>query len=102
MALFHRGCILLVFAGRAAQAQLRQGSEPRARRPAAEHPVYAGHGFLIRAALRRPAHRGGRKLNKISLVLAAVALLASSNLPAANELKVGFVSTERVFREAAP
>ena len=41
-------------------------------------------------------------MNKISLVLAAAALLASSNLPAANELKVGFVSTERVFREAAP
>ena len=31
-------------------------------------------------------------MKKISLVLAAVALLASANLPAANELKVGFVS----------
>lgn len=41
-------------------------------------------------------------MNKISLVLAAVALLASPVLHAANELKVGFVSTERVFREAAP
>lgn len=42
------------------------------------------------------------KLNKISLVLAAAVLLASPNLLAANELKIGFVSTERVFREAAP
>ena len=45
---------------------------------------------------------GELKLKKVSLVLAAAALLASSNLQAANELKVGFVSTERVFREAAP
>lgn len=41
-------------------------------------------------------------MNKISLVLAAAVLLASPNLLAANELKIGFVSTERVFREAAP
>lgn len=41
-------------------------------------------------------------MNKISLAIAAVALLASSNVPAASELKIGFVSTERVFREAAP
>lgn len=41
-------------------------------------------------------------MNKISLVLAAAALMASSGLQAANELKIGFVSTERVFREAAP
>ena len=41
-------------------------------------------------------------MNKISLVLAAAALLASSNLPAAAELKIGFVNTERIFREAAP
>jgi len=41
-------------------------------------------------------------VNKIRVVLAAAALMASSGLQAANELKVGFVSTERVFREAAP
>lgn len=41
-------------------------------------------------------------MKKISLVLAAVALLASSNFPAAAELKIGFVKTDRVFREAAP
>jgi outer membrane protein len=41
-------------------------------------------------------------LNKISLVLAAAALMASSNLVAAAELKVGFVKLERLFKEAAP
>jgi len=41
-------------------------------------------------------------LNKISLAIAAVALLASSNVPAAGELKIGFIKTDRVFREAAP
>jgi len=41
-------------------------------------------------------------LKKFSLVLAAAALLASSNLPVAAELKIGFVKTDRVFREAAP
>jgi outer membrane protein len=39
---------------------------------------------------------------KISLVLAAAALLASSNFSVAAELKIGFVKTDRVFREAAP
>ena len=41
-------------------------------------------------------------MNKISLMLAAVALLASSNLYAASELKIGFVKTDKVFKEAAP
>jgi outer membrane protein len=41
-------------------------------------------------------------LNKFSLVLAAAALMASSNLVAAAELKVGFVKLERLFKEAAP
>ena len=41
-------------------------------------------------------------MNKISLVIAVVALLASSNVPAAGELKIGFIKTDRVFREAAP
>jgi outer membrane protein len=41
-------------------------------------------------------------LNKISLMLAAAALMASSNLVAAAELKVGFVKLERLFKEAAP
>lgn len=41
-------------------------------------------------------------MNKISLMLAVVALLASPHVLAANDLKIGFVSTERVFREAAP
>ncbi|MGH8678478.1 MAG: OmpH family outer membrane protein, partial [Burkholderiales bacterium] len=41
-------------------------------------------------------------MNKISLALAAAALFASSMAVAAQDLKIGFVSTERVFREAAP
>jgi outer membrane protein len=41
-------------------------------------------------------------LNKISLMLAAAALMASSNLVAAAELKIGFVKLERLFKEAAP
>ena len=41
-------------------------------------------------------------MNKISLVLAAAALMASANLAHAVELKVGFVKLERLFKEAAP
>ena len=41
-------------------------------------------------------------MNKISLILAAAALMASSNLVAAADLKVGFVKLERLFKEAAP
>lgn len=41
-------------------------------------------------------------MNKFSLVLAAAALMASSNLAAAADLKVGFVKLERLFKEAAP
>jgi len=41
-------------------------------------------------------------LNKISLVLAAAALMASSHLVAAADFKVGFVKLERLFKEAAP
>jgi len=41
-------------------------------------------------------------LNKISLMLAAAALMASSHLVAAADLKVGFVKLERLFKEAAP
>jgi outer membrane protein len=41
-------------------------------------------------------------LKKFSLVLAAAALMASSNLVSAAELKVGFVKLERLFKEAAP
>lgn len=41
-------------------------------------------------------------MNKISLVLAAAALMASSNLVAAADLKIGFVKLERLFKEAAP
>ena len=42
------------------------------------------------------------KLNKISLVLAAAALMASASLVSAADLKVGFVKLERLFKEAAP
>jgi len=41
-------------------------------------------------------------LNKISLVLAAAALMANASLVTAAELKVGFVKLERLFKEAAP
>ena len=41
-------------------------------------------------------------MNKFSLVLAAAALMAGSNLVAAADLKVGFVKLERLFKEAAP
>ncbi len=41
-------------------------------------------------------------MNKISLMLAAAALMASSHLVAAADLKVGFVKLERLFKEAAP
>jgi outer membrane protein len=41
-------------------------------------------------------------LNKISVVLAAAALMMSSNLVAAADLKIGFVKLERIFKEAAP
>ncbi len=41
-------------------------------------------------------------MRKISLVLAAAALMASSSLVPAAELKVGFVKLERLFKEAAP
>ncbi len=41
-------------------------------------------------------------MNKISLMLAAAALMASSNLVPAADLKVGFVKLERLFKEAAP
>lgn len=41
-------------------------------------------------------------MNKFSLVLAAAALMASSTLVPAAELKVGFVKLERLFKEAAP
>ncbi len=40
-------------------------------------------------------------MNKILVVLAAAALMASPNLVAA-DLKVGFVKLERIFKEAAP
>ena len=41
-------------------------------------------------------------MKKISLVLAAAALMASSSLVSAAELKVGFVRLEKLFKEAAP
>lgn len=41
-------------------------------------------------------------MNKISVVLAAAALMASSNLVPAAEFKVGFVKLERLFKEAVP
>ena len=41
-------------------------------------------------------------MNKISLVLAATALMASANIGCAAELKIGFVKLERLFKEAAP
>jgi outer membrane protein len=41
-------------------------------------------------------------LKKVSLVLAAAALMASSSLVCAAELKIGFVKLERLFKEAAP
>ena len=41
-------------------------------------------------------------MNRISLVLAAAALMASANLVFAADLKVGFVKLERLFKEAAP
>lgn len=41
-------------------------------------------------------------MKKIALGLAATALLAWAALVSAQDLKIGFVSTERVFREAAP
>jgi outer membrane protein len=41
-------------------------------------------------------------VNRIALALAAAALLAGAAIVDAQDLKVGFVSTERVFREAAP
>ena len=41
-------------------------------------------------------------MKKISLVLAAAALMASANLVFAADLKVGFVKLERLFKEAAP
>ncbi len=41
-------------------------------------------------------------MKKISLALAIAALLASSAPLCAQEFKIGFVSTERVFREAVP
>lgn len=41
-------------------------------------------------------------MKKISLALAIAALLASSAALCAQEFKIGFVSTERVFREAVP
>jgi outer membrane protein len=41
-------------------------------------------------------------LNKISVVLAAAALMLSSNLATTAELKIGFVKLERIFKEAAP
>ena len=41
-------------------------------------------------------------MNKFSLMLAAAAVMASSNLVAAADLKVGFVKLERLFKEAAP
>ena len=41
-------------------------------------------------------------MNKISVVLAAAVLIASSNLVAAADFKVGFVKLERLFKEAAP
>jgi outer membrane protein len=45
---------------------------------------------------------GEKNVNKIALALAAAALLAGAAFVDAQDLKVGFVSTERVFREAAP
>jgi outer membrane protein len=41
-------------------------------------------------------------LNKISLAIAAAALLASSSTLAAGELKIGVVKPDKVFKEAAP
>ena len=41
-------------------------------------------------------------MNKISVVLAAAALMVSSILATAADLKVGFVKLERIFKEAAP
>jgi outer membrane protein len=41
-------------------------------------------------------------VKRFPLALAALALLAGAAPLAAQELKIGFVSTERVFREAAP
>ncbi len=47
-------------------------------------------------------HKGDTTVNKISLALAAVAMLAGTTAVLAHDLKIGFVSTERMFREAAP
>ena len=41
-------------------------------------------------------------MNRISLLLAAAALMASASLAQAAELKIGFVKLERLFKEAAP
>jgi len=41
-------------------------------------------------------------LNKISLAIAAVALLASSSTFAAGDVKIGLVKLDKVFKEAAP
>ena len=41
-------------------------------------------------------------MNKILVGLAAAALMASSSLVAAADLKIGFVKLERIFKEAAP
>ena len=41
-------------------------------------------------------------MNKFSLMLVATALMASSNLVGAVDLKIGFVKLERLFKEAAP
>lgn len=41
-------------------------------------------------------------MKKIALSLIALSLLPVSGIAAATEFKIGFVNTERVFREAAP
>ncbi|HEV8259597.1 MAG TPA: OmpH family outer membrane protein [Burkholderiales bacterium] len=41
-------------------------------------------------------------MNKISLAIAAVALLASASTFAAGDLKIGLVKLDKVFKEAAP
>lgn len=41
-------------------------------------------------------------MNKFALSIIAISLLQISGVAAAGEYKIGFVNTERVFREAAP
>src|SRR4029078_13276711 len=105
-------CAQLVLARGPDQDQFRQGAHHEVRRPDAAVPVLSGDGVLgcrrasadARACNRAISAQGDKTLKRIHFLVALVGLMLISAAANAqgNDFRVGFVSTERLFREAAP